>query len=131
MKIAVPSVRVSMFGSNEWFMYTGVYMDKFRKYDTYIPSTYNYDEASAKIRQLESTYKQQFGAPMQYALPRFALTGYDHMMYFAKGIMRYGKSFVGTSAQRSYASLQTPLVFDRVGNNGGYKNKSFLLVHFQ
>lgn len=131
MKIAVPSVRVSMFGYNEWFMYTGVYMDKFRKYDTYIPSTYNYDEASAKIRQLESTYKQQFGAPMQYALPRFALTGYDHMMYFAKGIMRYGKSFVGTSAQRSYASLQTPLVFDRVGNNGGYKNKSFLLVHFQ
>lgn len=131
MKMAAPMVRVSMFGYNEWFMYTGVYMDKYRKYDTFIPSTYNYDDASAKIRQLESTYKQQFGAQMQYALPRFALTGYDHMMYFAKGILRHGKSFVGKSSQRSYASLQTPLLFERVGSNGGYKNKSFLLVHFQ
>lgn len=131
VKAAAPSTTVSMFGYNEWFMYTGVYMDKFRKYDTYIPSTYNYDEASAKIRQLESAYKQQFGAPIQYALPRFALTGYDHLMYFVKGILRHGKSFIGTSSQRSYASLQTPLLFERAGRNGGYKNKSFMLVHFQ
>ena len=67
---------------------------------------------------------------MQYALPRFALTGYDQASFFLQGVRSYGKNFVGSKVQNSHRSLQTPFRFSRVGT-GGYQNATFLLVHYR
>lgn len=125
-----PSLKISMYGYNEWLMYTKVYGEKMRRYDTYIPSTYDYDESSVRIQRIERNYSQHFNGRVQYALPCFALTGYDHVMYFIRGIKAYGRDFVGSSQQKTYTYVQTPLYFDRVGN-GGYQNRAFMLVHFK
>lgn len=126
----VPALKISMYGYNEWLMYTNVYGEKLRKYDTYIPSVYNYDESAQSIRNFKRRYQTTFQGDMQYALPSFALTGYDHAMFFIKGIERYGKKFGGTASQQSETPLQTPLNFQRV-KNGGYENKAFMLIHFK
>lgn len=123
-------VKVSMYGYNEWLMYTEVYGAKMRKYDTYIPSVYDYDDHSLSVRAFRERYRKLFGGDMLYALPSFALTGYDHTMFFVRGIVKYGKSFSGAASQTCLQPMQTPLDFKRV-KNGGYENKAFLLIHYK
>lgn len=67
---------------------------------------------------------------MLQALPRFAITGFDHAYYFIKGLSMYGDKFTGAAGVVGYTPIQTPLRFVRVGDNGGYRNNSLLLVHY-
>ena len=110
-------------------MYTGYNLDRFFKYDTYIPSTFYYNSSSAKTIELENSYRSWFHGPMQQALPRFALTGYDHAQYFIQGVYKYGKNFVGKRSQNSYRPVQTQLHFKKSGK-GGYRNQNFQLIHY-
>lgn len=125
-----PSVQISMFGYNEWFMYDRVYGAKFHQYDAYVPSVYDYNANSVAFQRIETQYKSYFKVPVQQAVPCFAITGYDHTMFFVRGIDRYGKNFHGTNAQQIYNPIQTPLRFERLGN-GGYQNRTFMLVHYK
>ena len=67
---------------------------------------------------------------MIYALPYFALTGYDHAQYFLRGMKKYGNEFVGSSEQKAYDAIQTPLVFKRASEAGGMQNTEFMLIHY-
>ncbi len=124
-----PGLVISLFGYTEWLMYTGNNLERFFKYDTYIPSTFYYNASSVKTMELERSYKSWFHAPMQYALPRFAITGYDHAQYFIQGLYKYGKDFEGKRTQNSYQPVQTQLRFVRNGK-GGYRNQNFQLIHY-
>jgi len=124
-----PGRQVSLFGYNEWFMYLHPYVNAFYKFDTYIPTTYYYNESSSQVKELETKYVKWFHEPMQQALPRFALTGYDQAQFFIRGLVKYGKKFTGTRAQNEYKALQTPLQFKAI-SGGGYKNTTFELIHY-
>lgn len=125
-----PGFGISLFGYTEWLMYLPYDLDKFYRYDTYIPTTFYYNASSAKTIQLEKTYKSWFGTGMMPSgLPRFGITGYDQALFFLQGYHQYGKNFNGVSGQSSYQPVQTPLRFEKV-NNGGYQNDSFQLIHY-
>ncbi|MDO4172506.1 MAG: ABC transporter substrate-binding protein [Prevotellaceae bacterium] len=109
------NVKVSLFGYTEWLMYAKYNKARFAKYDTYVPSNFYYNEASPQTVKLEESYRQSFHEGMTYALPHFAITGYDHAMYF-----------IGNRRQW----LQSPLNFKKT-NNGGYRNKAFMLIHYK
>lgn len=125
-----PGIRVSMFGYTEWLMYTKVYLNYFYKYDTYIPTTFYYNALSEHTEAFELSYRKWFKSDMQTALPRFALTGYDHACFFIGGEHARGKSFRGTKGQSTYRPLQTPLKFEYASPNGGMRNNAFMLVHY-
>ena len=122
-----PGVVVSLFGYTEWLMYTRNNLDNFYKFNTHIPSTFYYNPLSAKTQHLENGYRRWFGLETLYALPKFALMGYDHAQFFIRGLYKYGKAFNGTKPQNVYTPLQTPLDFKRVGS-GGMQNRAFMLV---
>lgn len=130
LKQSYSGIGISMFGYNEWFLYTKIYQEKFRTFDTYIPSTYDYNAESADVQRLEQLYLSYYHTPMQAALPRFAITGYDQAMFFLQGYRKYGSAFKGTEAQKAHKPVQTPYSFERIGN-GGYQNRTFMLVHFK
>lgn len=109
------NVQVSLFGYTEWLMYAKYNKARFAKYNTYIPTTFYYNEASATTQALAERYKEMFHENMSYALPHFAITGYDHAMYF-----------LGNRRQW----LQTPLKFVQSGN-GGQRNKAFMFIHYK
>ena len=67
---------------------------------------------------------------MMQALPRFAITGFDHAYFFLKGLYTYGTSFTGAAGTLGYQAIQTPLRFQRVGTAGGWQNKALLLVNY-
>lgn len=131
LRVTSPDVQVSLFGYTEWLMYTRVYLDYFHKYDTYIPTTFFYNPVARSTVQLENAYRKWFKTDMQQALPRFAITGYDHAQFFVRGLHERGKAFTGSKWQGNYKSLQTPLKFVRVGEKGGMANNAFMLVHYK
>ena len=123
-----PELKVSLFGYTEWLMYAKYNMDKFCKYDTYVPSTFYYNSYSSKVKAFEARYRKAFNGEMMDYLPRFALTGYDQAMFFLRGMHAKGKKFTGEEA--SVGSLQTPLSFKRTSSTGGYRNDCLLFVHY-
>jgi ABC-type branched-subunit amino acid transport system substrate-binding protein len=124
-----PTLEISMFGYTEWLSYTRTHLDNFYKYDTYIPSAFHYNPLTPQTQRLEQKYRWNFHSDMQHALPRFALTGFDHAFFFLKGLHKYGKSFNGAAGMFGYPPVQTPLMFERLGN-GGFQNRSVSLVHY-
>ena len=129
MKFNFPNLDITMFGYTEWLMYTRTHLDNFYKYNTYIPSVFYYNPLSTQTDRLEQKYRWNFHADMMQSLPRFALTGFDHAYFFLKGLHKYGKTFNGAAGMFGYPPVQTPLMFERLGN-GGLQNRSMLFVHY-
>ena len=75
-------------------------------------------------------YRWNFHTDMMQALPRFAVTGFDHAMFFLKGFYKQGKKFTGAPGSVGYIPVQTPLKFEKIAN-GGYRNTSLLFVHYK
>ena len=124
-----PGASISLFGYTEWLMYAKYNRERFYKYDTYIPSTFYYNPVAERTQNLEKAYEGWFHQPMMIAQPRFAITGYDHGMFFIQGIKKKGKEFTGERQQVNYQPVQTPLHFVKT-TKGGYKNKNFQLIHY-
>ena len=125
----VRGLQITLFGYTEWMMYTKYQLDNFYKYNTYIPAAYHYNPLTSRTMRLEQKYRSNFRQDMMTSQPRFALTGFDHTMYFVQGFKRYGKSFTGAPGMVAYEPVQTPLKFDRIGN-GGLRNESLVFVHY-
>ncbi|MCD8292081.1 MAG: LysM peptidoglycan-binding domain-containing protein [Prevotella sp.] len=125
---ANPNISISLFGYTEWLMYEKYDKAKFFKYDTYIPTSSYYNPVSSKVKLLEDKYRKWFNSDMMDYLPRFAITGYDHGMFFLRGLNKDGKNFSGKEADKSF--LQTSMHFMKVGSGGGYQNTGFMFVHY-
>ncbi|MBQ3630067.1 MAG: ABC transporter substrate-binding protein [Prevotella sp.] len=123
-----PDVQVALFGYTEWLTYANRHLSNFYKYDVYVPAPFFYNQSSEKIQHLQRLYRQNFSQDMLSTQPRFALTGFDHAMFFFQGLHRDGITFKGDS-QRPY--VQTPLKFKRVGDGGGYQNSAYMFIHYK
>lgn len=124
-----PKLSISMFGYTEWMMYTKYNLDNFYKFSVYIPATFYTNPLSPQTARIEQKYRWNFHADMMHALPRFAITGFDHAYYFVKGLHMYGKVFVGPRGVVGYKPIQTPLHFERIGD-GRLQNRGLLFVHY-
>ena len=122
-----PELKVSLFGYTEWLMYASHYLDRFCRYDTYIPTNFYYNAYSAKTAAFERRYRSEFKSGMMDYLPRFAMTGYDHGMFFIGGMLKQGKAFDGSAEDKN--ALQTLLRFAKT-RGGGYRNESLMFVHY-
>lgn len=129
LRQAKPQAQVSLFGYTEWQMYAKLNEQRFCRYDTYIPTHAYFNAYLSTSKTFAADYSKTFGDQMLRYTPRFAITGYDHAMFFIRGINSLGKSFDGT-LPTGIEPLQTPLRFVRVGTGGGYQNKGFMLIHF-
>ena len=125
-----PGIDISMFGYTEWMMYTKYDIDNYYKYNVYIPATFYLNPLSSATDRIMTKYRWNFHADMMQALPRFAVTGFDHAMYFLKGFYKNGKKFTGAPGTVGYIPVQTPLKFEKIAN-GGYRNTSLLFVHYK
>ena len=114
LRLSHPELRISVFGYTDWMLYTRYQLENFYKFDTYIIMT---------------KYRWNYHTDMMNALPRFAITGFDHAYFLLKGFHIYGKNFTGGSGMVGYTPIQTPLHFERIGN-GGLKNHSMIFVHY-
>ena len=125
-----PSLEISVFGYPEWMTYVESQKQNFHRYNVYIPAPYFTNMESPFTRQMVRKYTANFHQDMQQSAPRFPLTGFDHAVFFLRGLQKYGKSFDGAAGRFGYQPLQTPLKFERVGN-GGFQNRAFMFIHYK
>lgn len=127
-----PSLIISTYGYNEWFIYQPNLEKDYFKYNVHIPTTYYFSRTSDRVEDFERDYKNRYGQGMNPdCLPRMALLGYDHTMYFVRGISKYGRSYVGNEKQNTgFKPLQSRLEFKRLGK-GGYQNTNFQIIRFK
>ena len=123
------SVKVTLFGYTEWLMYTNNYLDSFYKYDVYIPAYFHYNPLTSRTLRIQTKYRWNFHQDMMERQPRFAITGFDHGMFFLQGFHQYGKDFRGAPGVLGYEPVQTPLKFERI-QGGGLRNRCLLFVHY-
>ena len=129
LRLSHPELRISVFGYTDWMLYTRYQLENFYKFDTYIPAPFYTDLLSPKTERIMTKYRWNYDTDMMNALPRFAITGFDHAYFLLKGFHIYGKNFTGGSGMVGYTPIQTPLHFERIGN-GGLKNHSMIFVHY-
>ena len=129
IRAAHPDLNICLYGYTEWLGYTRLYLEQFYRYNTYVPAAFYTNLSSADTQRLQQKYRWNFHQDMQQMLPRFALTGFDHTMFFVKGLDRMGKDFNGEVGQLTITPVQTPLRFERIGN-GGLRNRTLMLVHY-
>jgi hypothetical protein len=119
-----------MFGYTEWMMYTQYQLENFYKYNVYIPAPFYTNLMSPQSERFQQLYRKNFSQDMMNALPRFAMTGFDHALFFLRGLHKYGKTFDGAAGRFGYQPLQTPLKFERIGN-GGLQNRAYMFIHYK
>lgn len=132
LKKIYPSTIISTYGYNEWFIYQPNLEKDFFKYNVHIPTTYYFSRTSNRTMAFTRAYRIQYGQDMNPdCLPRMALMGFDHTMYFVLGLDHYGKDYAGTEKQNTeYKPLQNRLEFKHLAK-GGYINDNFQLIRFK
>ena len=130
IKAANPDIQISMFGYTEWMMYTQYQSENFHKYNVHIPAPFFFNMQSPQTDLIQKNYRLIFGQDMMNSLPRFALTGFDHAVFFLRGLHKYGKTFDGAAGRFGYQPIQTPLKFERMGN-GGLQNRAYMFIHYK
>lgn len=126
---ANPDIHIAMFGYTEWMMYATHQLENFYRYNVYLPTPFYTNMLSSATERLQQKYLWNFHQDMMPALPRFALTGFDHAYFFLRGLYKYGKAFDGAEGRFGYPPVQTPLKFERI-SNGGLLNKAYMFVHY-
>lgn len=125
-----PETKVELFGYADWLSYTKNHLDNYYKYNVTIPSPYYYNAQSSATLRFQQKYRWNFHQDMMPSVPHFALTGFDHALFFLRGLYIYGKNFTGGKGTVRYEAVQTPLEFTRLPG-GGMQNHSLLLVHYR
>ena len=130
IKVTNPDIHISMFGYTEWMLYTPYQQANFHKYNVYIPAPFYTNLQHPMTTYLQRRYRNNFNQDMMASLPRFALTGFDHAMFFLRGLHTYGMSFDGAAGHVLNQAVQTPLKFERIGN-GGLLNRAYMFIHYK
>ena len=126
-----PKIKFKILGYTEWLMYEKFQADNFCKNDVYIPSKFYYNAGNQEVMNLEKKYMFWFRQNPQYSLPKFLITGFDQGYYFIKGMVKYGKAFVGSPSQPVNTALQSPMHFSKVSEKGGYINDDVMFIHYR
>ncbi len=129
LTITNDDIKIQLIGNTEWLVHTNLHLTNFYKYDTFIPSTFYMNPLSPRTARMNLKYRWNFHDDMINALPRFAMTGFDHAYFFIKGIKIFGTNFQGTRSAVGYTPLQTAMKF--VPNlPHGYINHGLILIRY-
>jgi len=126
-----PGVRVSLIGYTEWMEQAESHQQSFHRYDMYIPSPSYFPLAPITAKRIGAKYRSSFHQDMMKFYPPLAFTGFDHALFFLRGLHKYGHTFKGDANSFGYVPVQTPLKFEPVTAGGGYQNRGFMFVHYK
>lgn len=128
IKLNSPELQISLFGYTDWLAYANSQLENFYQYDVYLPSTFYFNPLVTNTETFINAYRANFGQEMLQSWPRLSLTGFDHSVFFIRGLLQKGANFNG-AATSNIKPLQTPLKFERIPG-GGYQNRAFMFVHY-
>ena len=114
-----------MLGYPEYVLYLQDYQNDLQTIDTYMFSRF-FNAKGYRTRDFDTLYRRWFGGETLVSYPNMGLLGYDTAMFIVNALNGTG-TLAGTPTHKG---IQTSFRFEREGNQGGYVNQAFDVVHF-
>lgn len=108
-------------GYPEWLALSKNNLPQLYQLNTHVYSNYYADFQDQKLKQFQKRYAYEFGKDLLNTFPRYALMGYDIMMYFVPKI---------SGSEWETESLQHGFDFVRIGENGGQCNRHLFIIQY-
>ncbi len=125
-----PQYQLCLLGYPQWRTYTGMLLNSFHRFDTYIYSTYYYNPTSEQTDAFQKQFFNNFGRAMQISYPRYAMMGFDMAYYFLHGLVQQGDTFENMQESLIYQPYQHPFRFVRDAAETGFTNRFVQLIHY-
>ncbi len=113
--------RITLLGYPEWLALSKNNLPQLYQLNTHVYSNYYADFQDQKLKQFQKRYAYEFGKDLLNTFPRYALMGYDIMMYFVPKI---------SGSEWETESLQHGFDFVRIGENGGQCNRHLFIIQY-
>ena len=95
--------------------------------DTYFYTRYYYNSQDYFTQKLENSYHRWYNENMRYSSPKMGILGFDSGVFILRAML--GNEIYNGHINK-YNGLQTDFDFERVGESGGYFNKSVKIIRF-
>ena len=129
LKISRPDVELCLFGYPEYMTFTtdADCTDGMHAIDTYFYTRYYYNSQDYFTQKLENSYHRWYNENMRYSSPKMGILGFDSGVFILRAML--GNEIYNGHINK-YNGLQTDFDFERVGESGGYFNKSVKIIRF-
>ncbi|MDD3431574.1 MAG: LysM peptidoglycan-binding domain-containing protein [Bacteroidales bacterium] len=113
--------RITLLGYPEWLALSKNNLPQLYRLNTHIYSNYYADFQNDKLKEFQKSYAYEFGKDLLNTFPRYALMGYDLMMYFVPKIS--GSDWEAEGLQHGFDFVQTK-------QGGGKYNRHLFIIQF-
>lgn len=113
---------ITLLGYPEWLALSKNNLPQLYQLNTHIYSNYYADFQEEKLKEFQKSYAYEFGKDLLNTYPRYALMGYDIMMYFVPKIS--GSDWKTESLQHGFDFVQT-------GERSGKYNRHLFIINYK
>ncbi len=113
--------RITLLGYPEWLALSKNNLPQLYQLNTHVYSNYYADFQDEMLKEFQKRYAYEFGKDLLNTFPRYALMGYDIMMYFVPKIS--GSDWETESLQHGFDFVQT-------GEKSGKYNRHLFIIQF-
>ncbi|MFA5470284.1 MAG: hypothetical protein WC230_06235, partial [Bacteroidales bacterium] len=112
----------TLLGYPKWLALSKNNLPQLYQLNTHIYSNYYADFQEEKLKEFQKSYAYEFGKDLLNTYPRYALMGYDIMMYFVPKIS--GSDWKTESLQHGFDFVQT-------GERSGKYNRHLFIINYK
>lgn len=118
---AKPKARITLLGYPEWLALSKNNLPQLYRLNTHIYTNYYADFQQEKNKNFQKSFAYEFGKDLLNTYPRYALMGYDIMMYFIPKI---------SGSDMEIEALQHDFNFVQNDPAGGKYNQNLYLIRY-
>ena len=122
--------RLSLIGYPEWQDEKEQFIDDFFSFDTYIISSYYFNEYDERTKLFQQNYEKSFHTSVVQSTPCYATFGFDLGCYFLSGIRNLGDTFEQMQGGQPQVPYQYWFSFERNASGMSFTNKFVQFLHF-
>lgn len=114
-----------VYGYDEWETMDGISADNRNKYKIHFPKAIFLDYAVHSDQQWVETYRRKFKSEPT----DFSALGYDMMMYYGQGLMKFGRDFPNHFSEiQAKGMVATGFDYIKTGDESGFENRFCIVL---
>lgn len=122
--------RREVLGYPQWQSYGDAFVKRMHQREVSIYSSFFFDALSAEGKLFLTKFNAWYSKKLMNTFPRYGVLGYDVARYFIRAYAMLGSDFVNRGELLGSDGLQLNIDLKAQGDEGGYVNKSALIIKF-
>lgn len=122
--------KIILFGYPEWQIHAKNTRNMMYEIDTYFYATFYSNEVFPSVNHFQKSFVNWYNHGIQNIYPRYGMLGYDTGRFFLLAASKYGKELGMRINETPSKPIQSAFLFERIGEDGGYVNTKYFIVHY-